>query len=314
VTPLHQDAFSVVTVSDYTPRAAGTWHDVRRLFATLAADDHGEADEFIYVATPDAADDMPHDLRDGLPRLRVVVESATSSYELRNAGVRAARTPWVAMLDADCIPCAGWLARVVRTIRANPSATAISGRTHYPGNGVMERILALLSRAYVDRGTAGPTPFIAAHHCVFRRDAYLQIPLPTNAGVYSARVQSEAMLRSGRMIWFDPVLQCTHNFEGWPMERDIRRNTGHGTILTRQCDATLPYGWLVRLGPVAIPAIVAGKIWLAWRDCVRCHSHYNVTRLQLPLALAVAVWVHLLEIGGMWTAFRRRPLANTAYF
>jgi glycosyltransferase involved in cell wall biosynthesis len=81
------------------------------------------------------------------------------------------------------------------------------------------------------------------------------------------------------------------------MERDIRRNTGHSSVLVRQLDPSLPYGWVVRLGAAAIPAIVAGKIWLAWMDCVRCAPYYGVARVHLPLALAVAVWVHLLEIG-----------------
>lgn len=97
------------------------------------------------------------------------------------------------------------------------------------------------------------------------------------------------------------------------MERDIRRNTGHCTVLIRKGDPSLPYGWLIRLGPAAIPAIVAGKIWQNWADCFRCAPHYGVRGLQLPLALAVSVWVHLLEIEGMWKAFRGLPITNTAY-
>lgn len=306
-------AFSVVIVSDYTSGKSGLWDGLRRTLSALAAEDQGEAVEFIYVEHPALACHLPEDLTGILSRLRVVTDASPSSYGRRNAGVRAAATPWVAMLDADCLPCTGWMQQVSRTIRTNPSAAAISGRTRYPGCGLMERILALLSRAYVDRGEAGPTGFVAAHQCVFQRRKYLQFPLPTSAGVYSARIQSDAMQRQHELLWFDPALQCTHDFEGWGMERDIRKNTGHCTVLVRQCDAALPYSWLVRLGPVAIPAIVAGKIWLCWLDCLRCASHYGVKRPQLPLAMVVAVWLHVLEIGGMWTAFRGRLLTDTAY-
>jgi hypothetical protein len=104
-----------------------------------------------------------------------------------------------------------------------------------------------------------------------------------------------------------------HDHEGWSMERDIRRNTGHCTVLVRQRDPSLPYAWLVRWGPSAIPAIVAGKIWLNLGDCLRCAPYYGVSWLQLPLALAVSVWVHLLEIEGMWKAFRGLPITETAY-
>jgi hypothetical protein len=305
--------FSVVIVSDYASGTAAGWRDLRRMMGALAAQDRGEAAEFIYVEHPDVARSVPEDLETLLPRSRIVLEPAPTSFGLRNAGVRAATTPWVAMLDADCLPGPGWLQRVRESIRSHPSAAAISGRTRYPGTGLMERILAVLSRSYVDRGTPGRTGFISPHHCVFQREAYLRYPLPTEAGVYAARVQSEMMLRAGHVLWFDPSLECVHGYEGWAMERDIRRNTGHCTVLVRRYDASLPYAWLVRVGPAAIPAIVAGKILLTWRDCARCATHHGLRRAHLPLAFAVAIWLHLLEIGGMWAAFRGRPVAETVY-
>jgi hypothetical protein len=283
------------------------------MMSTLAAQDQGEAVEFIYVERPNVARDFPADLKTVLPRFRMVLDASPSSYGLRNAGVRAAATPWVAMLDADCLPGPGWLQKVAQSIRANASAAAISGRTLYPGAGVTERILALLDRSYLDRGHSAPTEFISMHHCAFRREVYLSSPLPERSGVYSARIQSEKMLRQGHLLWFDPSLECIHDFEGWPMERDIRRNTGHGTILIRQHDPSLPYAWLVRWGVAAIPAFVAGKIWLNWKDCFRCAPHYGLRWTELPLALALSVWVHLLEIRGMWKAFRGSPLGETAY-
>lgn len=310
---MEPNTFSVVIVSDYVSGHAKEWVDLRTMMTALAAQDKAEALEFIYVEQPELAQAFPGDLLTLLPRFRVVTDSATSSYGLRNAGVRAATTPWVAMLDADCIPGDNWLQAVSATIRANSSATVISGRTNYPRNSTLERMLALLSRAYVDRGTAGPTDFIAAHQCVFQRAAYLECPLPDGAGVYSALIQSEQMRRQGLLLWFDPALRCTHNYEGWPMERDIRRNTGHCTVFVRQKDPSLPYSWLIGLGPVAIPAIVAGKIWRNWMDCLRCGKYFGIGWLELPLALGLAVWVNLLEIGGMWSAFRGRLIKDTAY-
>ena len=133
-------SFSLVTVSDYAPGESKGWHDLRKLMSALAAQDRGEAVEVIYVEHPDLAGDFPEDLKAILPRFRMVLESSPTSYGLRNAGVRAAATPWVAMLDADCLPGPGWLQRVARSIRANQSAAVISGRTRYPGLGLMERI------------------------------------------------------------------------------------------------------------------------------------------------------------------------------
>lgn len=129
--------------------------------SALAAQDQGEAVEFIYVEHPDVARDFPEDLKAVLPRFRMILEPSPTSYGLRNAGVRAATTPWVAMLDADCLPGPAWLQRVSRSIHAHPSAAVISGRTRYPGAGLMERIMALLSRSYLDRGKPGRTEFIS---------------------------------------------------------------------------------------------------------------------------------------------------------
>jgi hypothetical protein len=306
-------SFSVVIVSDYAPGSAKGWEDLRRALAALAAQDRGEAVEFIYVEHPDVAREVPDDVRRILPRFRMVEERSPTSYGLRNAGVRAATTPWIAMLDADCLPGPGWLQRVPETIAANADAAVISGRTHYPGTGVRERIQALLDRSYVDRGRPGRTAYSSLHHCVFKREVYLRHPLPTESGIYAGRIQAEAMRRVGELLWFDPSLECVHDYEGWSMERDIRRNTGHCTVLVRQHDPTLPYAGLVRWGPATIPLIVAGKIWLNWLDCLRCAPYYGVGWAQVPLALAMSVWVHLLEVEGMWRAFRGGHITETAY-
>src|SRR5262245_51302306 len=131
-------AFSVVIVSDYVAGSSDAWRSLRKTIVALAAEDRGEALEFVYVEHPDRVRSFPEDLKGLLPRLRVVLDASPTSYGLRNAGVRAAATPWVAMLDADCLPCSGWLKQVSRIIRANPDAAVISGRTRYPGSSLME--------------------------------------------------------------------------------------------------------------------------------------------------------------------------------
>lgn len=97
------------------------------------------------------------------------------------------------------------------------------------------------------------------------------------------------------------------------MERDIRRNHGYGTVITRLRDGRLPYARLVRAGVMAIPLIVAGKTLNSVRDCLRCFRHYNVKWYELPLGLALTVVTHVLEIPGMWQAFRRKAIVRTQY-
>jgi len=132
-------------------------------------------------------------------------------------------------------------------------------------------------------------------------------------GAFASRIQSEAILREGGTLFFDPSLMVVHDFEGWSMERDIRWNHGYCTIITRLRDERLPYAKLIRAGVMAIPLIVIAKTIESVRDCFRCFRHYNVKTYELPLALILTVVTHLLEIPGMLAAYRGQTLGVTAY-
>jgi hypothetical protein len=126
-------------------------------------------------------------------------------------------------------------------------------------------------------------------------------------------MQSESIRRSGGILWFEPRMRVVHDFEGWPMEADIRRNIGYGTVATRLADERMPYASLVRAGVASIPVIVAGKLFNTWRDCARCARAYGVRWHELPLALAAAVAVQIMEVPGMLAAYRGRRVGATAY-
>ena len=198
-------------------------------------------------------------------------------------------------------------------MRKNPDAVAVSGRTEYPGNRLSHRLLALLSRSYLDPGRAAGTRFISNNNMGFRREAFLACPLPTDAGPFASRIQSEAILRGGGELLFEPRMRVIHDFEGWPMEADIRRNIGYGTVATRLRDRLQPYAWLTHLGYASIPLFAAGKTLSAFWVCIRCARHYRVRWYELPAALFVAVIVNIMEIPGMVTAFRGKQIRRTAY-
>jgi hypothetical protein len=104
-----------------------------------------------------------------------------------------------------------------------------------------------------------------------------------------------------------------HEFEGWAMERDIRRNKGFAVVSTRLIDRKQPFAWITRLGLGAVPAILVGNTVLSLRDCLRCWRHYGLRAFELPVALALAPVVSLLEVPGVVAALRGRPLGTTAY-
>lgn len=313
MTPSTRPTVSVILVSDYAAGGNKGWDDLRRCLAALAHQDCTEPAEFILSENTQFADAIPADLHDLLPSLRLVTSPNAGSYALKNYGVAQASADLVAILDADCSPARNWLTNLVAAFRTHPEAAAISGRTTYNGRTLWERTLALLSRSYLDTVHDGPAQFISNNNAGWKRSVYLEHPLPTDAGPFAARIQSESVRRAGGTLRFDPSIRVVHEFEGWGMEVDIRRNTGFGTVVTRLRDPRLPYARLIRMGRVAIPVIAAGKTWNAWRDCFRCGRVYGVRGHELPFALALAPILIGPETPGMWAAYGPGGIADSAY-
>jgi hypothetical protein len=304
---------SVVLVSDYAGGDIQAWDDLRSSLTALARQDIDEPIEVLLVESSQHAGGIPPDLAVILPALKVVTCPTASSYALKNEGVRAATAELVLLLDADCTPAHDWLRRAVESMRAHPEAAAISGRTRYAGLSLGERVLAVLSRAYLDPGAAGPNAFISNNNAIFRRTVFLEHQLPTNAGPFASRLQSEAIRRRGGQLRFDPTMCVVHDFEGWAMERDIRRNIGYGTIRIRQLDPRMPWAWMARLGIASVPLFVLGRTIDSWWVSLRAGRHYGLRWFEQPVAFLVAIVVHLLEIGGMLSAFRHEAITSTAY-
>lgn len=326
-------AVSVIVVSDYAsgteengPEKRGSdkrdsekinsekhGNDLRSVLGALARQEFKAPFEILLVESSALAGDLPSGLHAILPSLRVEVSSATTSYGLKNAGVRAATADLVALLDADCTPSPDWLQRALASMRADPAAVAVSGRTRYAGKSMHERLLAALSRAYLDPGHEGRTQFISNNNAIIRRDVFLQHPLPEDGGPFAARIQSEAIRRAGGLLRFEPAMCVVHDFEGWAMERDIRRNIGYSTVRIRQLDPGMPWSWLVSLGVASIPIFVLARTLDSCWDCLRAGEHYGMRWFELPPAFALAFLVHLMEIGGMVKAFNREEITTTAY-
>lgn len=306
-------SISVVIVSDYASGEPAGWKDIRKVLTALAEQDFREPVEYIVCESERFRAGLPTDLTKIQPSLRVHIVPDLQSYALKNEGVRTAAAEFVAILDADCIPDASWLRRLVLALRGDAKAAAVSGRTVYAGASLSVRVCALLGRSYLDLGHRDETRFIAINNCAFRRVAYLAHPLPTGLGTFSSHMQCEALRRAGWKLLFDPEVRVVHDFEGWSMEADFRRNCGHGTIRTRLEDPTLPYAWLARLGRPAILPILLGKLLDSWRDCIRCSHQYGVRWFELPFAMLTSVGVHLLEIPGMLQAYRDGGLRSSRF-
>lgn len=290
---------AVLVVSDYGGRGDGDWDYLRATLRALAGQAGAAAMEVLLVDSTPPDEPMPDDVPALVPGPQVVAEPGATTAELLNVAVRATTAPLVVLLDGDCVPAPGWLDAARRTMREHPGAVAASGRTVYPMDRLAFRILAVLSRAYLDPGRAAPTTFISGNNAVFRRDVLLAHPLGPHRRPLAARLQTEAIRLAGGELRFVPEMHVVHRFEGWPMERRIRRHVGYRAIRVRQLRPDAPYAWMLHLGPLVVPVVLGARIAESWMTCVRAGRFYGLRAFEMPIAFAVAIFVHLLEIGGM---------------
>jgi hypothetical protein len=303
-----------MVVSDYRPAEQKSWDDLRATLAALAAQNFEEPVEYLLLENASDLKSMPTDVPQTLPGIRVIASEARGSYPLKNAGVQAAAADLVMVLDADCTPDRGWVRAGVDAMRRRPDAVAISGRTTYPGRSTLERSLGLLSRCYVDRGTAGPVRLLSTNNMIVRRRVFSADPLPDDAGPFAYRLLTERLLRQGGKLYFEPAMRAVHDFEGWPMERDLRRQVGWTSIRIRQLDPNIPGARVVRLlRPGAVPLLYAYRLVESAGHCFRLPRHFGLHWRHIPLLLALAALVHSLELPGMFRALSGKPAGPTVY-
>ena len=304
---------SVIVTCDYGSGKTEAWNDLRATLTALARQDFHEPAEFLLVESTDLAPRIPSDLKTILPSLRVVAAPAASASELKNAGVRAAAAELVAMIDGDCVPDPGWLRHLVNLLRLHPEVAAVSGRTHYGRRRFRDRIMALISRSFLDVGRTAPTRHLTPNNSGFRRSVLLSHPYPRAGGAHTSNLQSTAILRAGGRLLFDPGLSVEHDYGGWPMEREIRRSMGYGVIQARLLDRDVPYAKLAHLGYLSIPLFVLLRTLHSYWNCVRRARFYNVAWYELPAAFALATVACAMEVPGMICAVRGQPLEKTLF-
>jgi hypothetical protein len=305
--------FSVVLVSD---RAAGdqkSWDYLKGTLQALARQTYTGPVEYLLVEHDTIAEQAPAGILAILPTVRVLRSPSKESFGLKNHGVRQAQAEIIVILDTDCRPAPDWMQQIAAAWRKHPDAAAISGHTEYPGRTTMERLSSLLSRAYVDRGSAGDTRYVSNNNSSWRREVFLAHPLPEQMGPFASRIQSEAVIRAGGRLLFVPEIGVVHEFEGWSMEVDQRKNAGYGSVITRLNDVQMPYAWLVRMGVASIPFIMAGRILDQWTDALRCWRQFGLRFYELPLAILLAPIAVALEVPGMLAAFGNRPVGQTEW-
>lgn len=302
-------AASIVVVIDHKAGGAEAWEDLRRTLEGLAQQDFREAVEFLLVEARDGGA-VPEGLRDVLPGLRIVRTAGTTSYDLKNAGAETAAADFVVLIDADCRPHPGWWRSLIEHRQRHPGAAAISGKTLYRAKGLLPRIFALIDRSYVDPGGAGRTGAISNNNAAFRREVLLRFPLQNELGPFGSKAHAEAIMAAGGELRFEPGMVVEHSYGGWTMLQHDRRHIGFAMTRYRQLNNNSRHAWMFGLGLLGLPLVVAMSIAGTWKKCLKCASSYGVQWFEVPVALAVAVPTHVMEIPGILLALRGHRLPS----
>ena len=261
----------------------------------------------------------------------------------RNVALASIDSSWVAFLDADVVPVAGWLARAIELAATTEDVDVIEGRVIVPGGDDLTPFSHateieppaqrgggnLLIRADVLRTVGG---FDERYYDVqkrlhFREDADLAFRLE---GVQARFRYDPALVvahpplppsfwvpvRLARRYHFDPLLARTHP-TAFKAMNDTRRIGPLSLRAARHWAAML-----FALGVVALAAGVvlgAAALWFAgavlavigWAaGCVALVMGRKVTLVHAVLVAVVALLVPWVYLQGYWSGvlrFRHRP-------
>lgn len=138
----------------------------------------------------------------------VICQPNAGAAAARNAGLRAARAPWVAFIDADAVASRRWLELLLAAAEspATPPVGCVAGKTHgLASSSPAARFVDLSGGLDAGRHLAHPRyPFAPSANVLYRRDALVAV------GGYDERYRSyEACDLHQRLA----ALGCTVRFE-----------------------------------------------------------------------------------------------------
>jgi len=295
---------SVIVVSDYNGVHSNhkSWADQRHILTTLANQDFKEPFDVVLVENDAFRDAVPSDLKTIIPNLKIFFSPCTRSAELKDYGVSLTSSPFVAVLEADCVLNVEWLRVLVEVLRQYPYVAAVSGKTIYGTSNLWQRSFSLLDRAYMDLGHLGLTKNLSNNSALYRRELLEQYPYPQAGSPFvSASLRLKDIGRNGHVLFFEPRAVVIHAF-GWKLEQDLRRNIGflHMTMVAKKQLSI-------------IPKILMKNLWREACHCKRIGGKY-LRWFDWPVALVLLVLVRFLEIPGMIHALRKKEtVPGTSY-
>ncbi len=196
---------------------------------------------------------------------RVVLVDGGPAYpgRARNLAVRAATRPWVAFVDAGCVPAPDWLEKLIAARDAQPGADVVYGDYDPLVDGEWEAAQALVLLSPRDPGTGCRPPSTAS--MLIRRDLFLELGgFPEHLRAAEDLSFFEALERRAVLAVRAPTARVRWSVSSSPgaFLRRLRVYSGH------HATAGLARTWhhrVIAMDLAAVAVLLLGLWWpLAW--------------------------------------------------
>lgn len=244
------------------------------------------------------------------PSITVVMAPRSNYFAAKNAGAAASHGDIVVLLDADCVPDAGWLQALAGGFA--PDVDVVAGRTRYAGLSATARTFSVSDFANVLASPQGEATGFNLNNVAFRRGVLIAHPLDArvrrNGGCY---LLYHTLRSCGTRIVYEPRAVVAHGLDvgGTGFVRKHFDRGYDGTNVYRVDDARVLRGTSVirRFGPLGLVALTARRIGIDWGRLIRDRRQIGIALWTTPYFGTVTLTVRLIELAGGLTAFAQAP-------
>jgi glycosyltransferase involved in cell wall biosynthesis len=237
--------------------------------AALAAQSQARDEYELILVDDGSTDGGGHAVEPGGARL--IRQSHRGAAAARNAGIEAARAPWVAFTDADCVPSRGWLRALLHAVSTEAGDSAALGAAGttvgYQSRTPAARYVDLTGGLDAERHLAHERfPFAPSANVMYRRDALEKV------GGFDARFHTyegcdlHTRLREsvGGAFVFAPRAVVLHRHRDtwkgyWKQQRSYGRGLGQFYLRYRDRIGWTPWREMAAWLDLATVALAAGR-------------------------------------------------------
>lgn len=279
---------------------------------TALRDQSGEPlDLEVIVVVEDVAGALASFLAARWPAVIVASLPGGGYFTMKNHGLRFAHGEIVALLDGDCVPCADWAEKLVRSIESGVDVAA--GKTRYSPRSLLAHPLGLFDFGHIQNDRNGNANSFIANNVAFRTDVFREHPfddrIPRSGAEYLLASRLKAL---GYKIVYQPEQVAVHEYDNKGLGFIGKRvRSGYDSINVCSLDEgrTVGESRLLKLGVFAPLGIFASRVWFDVKRFAANRRDLDISLLAVPAFWLMSLFMRGVEMGAGIVA-----LVNRSFF